>query len=84
MLVVTVSWLWPPISTQYALLRQDMPRILTQIQADPVTVAGITVDVSGELQKLLSKRGCVFAHARAQTLGWSHRRLFTFVGVRDY
>ncbi|MFN5343466.1 MAG: AI-2E family transporter [Roseiflexaceae bacterium] len=54
MLVVAVSWLWPPISTQYALLRQDMPRILTQIQADPVTVAGMTVDVSGELQKLLS------------------------------
>lgn len=27
MLVVAVSWLWPPISTQYALLRQDMPRI---------------------------------------------------------
>ncbi len=53
MLAATVGWLWPPISTQYELFRQDMPRIVAQIQATPVTIAGVTVDVGGELQKAL-------------------------------
>lgn len=54
LLVVLVSWLWPPMSSQYELLRQDMPRILTQLQTNPISVAGVTVDVSGEVQNILS------------------------------
>lgn len=51
LLVMVVRWLWPPIVTQYELLRQDLPRMLTQMQTHPLVVLGLTIDVSGELQK---------------------------------
>lgn len=53
-LAVMVRWLWPAMSTQYELLRQDLPRIVTQAKEHPLMIAGMRIDVSNELQKFTS------------------------------
>ena len=52
-LVMTIRWLWPPISTQYELLINDLPRMMAQMQTTPLNVLGMNVDISGELQKVM-------------------------------
>ncbi len=54
LLVTVIRWLWPPISTQYELLIQDMPRIMAQLQTTPLTVVGMDIDIGGELQKVMN------------------------------
>jgi predicted PurR-regulated permease PerM len=39
---------------QYELLRHDLPQIMAQLQAQPLMVAGVTLDVMGELEKAIA------------------------------
>jgi len=41
-------------TVQYELLRQDLPQIMAQLEAQPLMVAGVSVDVSGELKKAVA------------------------------
>ena len=42
------------VTSQYELFRQDLPQIMAQLEAQPLMVAGVTVDVSGELKKAVA------------------------------
>jgi predicted PurR-regulated permease PerM len=39
---------------QYAMLQHDAPQIMAQLQAQPLMVAGVTVDVMGEFKKIVA------------------------------
>jgi predicted PurR-regulated permease PerM len=53
-LIIAIQNFATRIVLQYELLRHDLPQIMAQLEAQPLVVAGVTVDVMGEFKKVVA------------------------------
>jgi predicted PurR-regulated permease PerM len=53
-LIIATQNLATRLMLQYELFRHDLPQMMAQLESHPLVVAGVTVDVSGELKKAIT------------------------------